>query len=64
MSLPWQVQNMYEDIYEECLAEARKNMIGYFLKPNSDTGDKNIVFEASITTAISKLFISKNVPLP
>ena len=30
MSLPWQVQNMHEDIYEECLAEARKNMIGYF----------------------------------
>ena len=30
MSLPWQVQSMYENIYEECLAEAKRNMIGYF----------------------------------
>ncbi len=26
MSLPWQVQNMHEDIYEECLVEAKGNV--------------------------------------
>ena len=32
MSLPSEVMSMYEDIYEECLAEATKNMapLGYF----------------------------------
>ena len=33
MSLPSEIMSMYEDIYEECLAEATKNMapMGYFL---------------------------------
>jgi len=32
MSVPSEVMSMYEDIYEECLAEATKNMapMGYF----------------------------------
>ena len=32
MSLPAEVLSMHEDIYEECLAEATKNMapLGYF----------------------------------
>jgi hypothetical protein len=32
MSLPSEVMSSYEDIYEECLAEATKNMapMGYF----------------------------------
>ena len=32
MSVPSEVMSMYEDIYEECLAEATKNMAprGYF----------------------------------
>jgi hypothetical protein len=46
MSLPWQVQNMHEDIYEECLAEARKNMIGYF--PHEIQAAADLLFEEKL----------------
>ena len=46
MSLPWQGQNMHEDIYEECLAEAKLNMIGYF--PHEIEAAADFLFEEKL----------------
>ena len=46
MSLPSSVQSMYENIYEECLAEAKKNMIGYF--PHEIQAAADLLFEEKL----------------